>query len=374
MPINLAANIVSRFEANKGVMSASCTQFGVADNTDDEIAEMSTSIQSVASSTGIDPRFILAIIMQESNGCVRAPTTNYGVRNPGLMQSHNGAGTCNDATVSNPCPSSEITQMITDGAAGTSSGDGLKQCLTESGATDVSMYYKAARIYNSGSIASGGNLGAGIATHCYASDVANRLIGWSSGPSACQSGTVGDLTSSESFVSGSSGSSDSSSAAQAATTTSDTAPAPTTSAEPKASTPATSVPGGAFIQTATSIAPEPTTTQASTPTSEPTPAVTTATVEPVPATTTAAPQAATTTAASVPASSSSASTALFSSAQTYPGATAGCQEWYTVQAGDDCDLVDQKFGILLSDLVSWNSGLDYSCSNLWLGYQYCVKA
>jgi hypothetical protein len=94
---------------------------------------MSTVIQSVASSTGIDPRFIFAIILQESNGCVRAPTTNYGVRNPGLMQSHNGAGTCNEATVSNPCPSSEITQMIEDGTAGTSSGDGLKQCLAESG-------------------------------------------------------------------------------------------------------------------------------------------------------------------------------------------------------------------------------------------------
>jgi len=91
------------FEANKGVMSSSCAQWGVADNTDDEISAMSSSIQSVASSTGIDPRFILAIIMQESNGCVRAPTTNYGVRNPGLMQSHDGAGTCNDATVSNPC-------------------------------------------------------------------------------------------------------------------------------------------------------------------------------------------------------------------------------------------------------------------------------
>jgi hypothetical protein len=129
------------FEANKGVMSSSCAQWGVADNTDDEISAMSSSIQSVASSTGIDPRFILAIIMQESNGCVRAPTTNYGVRNPGLMQSHDGAGTCNDATVSNPCPSSEITQMIQDGTAGTSSGDGLEQCIAQSGASDVSMYY-----------------------------------------------------------------------------------------------------------------------------------------------------------------------------------------------------------------------------------------
>ena len=376
-------------------MSSSCTQWGVADNTDDEISEISTAIQSVASSTGIDPRFILAIIMQESNGCVRAPTTNYGVRNPGLMQSHNGAGTCNDATVSNPCPMSEITQMITDGTAGTSSGDGLKQCLTESGTSDVSMYYKAARIYNSGSIDSSGNLGAGIATHCYASDVANRLIGWASGPSSCSSTTIETITTSESFVSGSSGSSgssDSSSVAVAATTTSEAAPDSTTSAEPETSAAASSVPGGAFIQSVTSATPEPTTVAVGTTTSSSAP-VATATVVPIPATTSATPQQPSTTASPEPASTtaapqpattaisppaaSSSSATPSSSASPYgpyPGAIAGCQEMYTVQAGDYCDLVDQKFNISLDQLVSWNSGLDYACSNLWLGYQYCVKA
>ncbi len=127
-------------------------------------------------------------MMQESKGCVRAPTTNYGVTNPGLMQSHDGAGSCNNGAVQNPCPSSEITQMITDGATGTAAGDGLKQCMSESKATDVSEYYKAARIYNSGSVASSGNLQDGIATHCYASDVANRLTGWVKAATACTLG------------------------------------------------------------------------------------------------------------------------------------------------------------------------------------------
>jgi len=353
------------FEANKGVMSSSCAQWGVADNSDDEIDTMSTSIQSVASSTGVDPRFILAIIMQESNGCVRAPTTNYGVRNPGLMQTHNGAGTCNDAEVSHPCPASEITQMIQDGVGGTSSGDGLKQCLSESGASDVSMYYKAARIYNSGSIDTGGNLGAGIATHCYASDVANRLIGWSSGPSSCQADTVGDLTGSVSFVAGSSIASE--------------APAPIkTSVQPSTSTPAAvSIPGGAFIQTATTIVSVPTTTIVPVPTTTivPVPATTTLStqaVKPVPATTTLAPEPVKTS-TSTPTSSNPVIVPS-KSADVYPGATTNCQEWYTVQAGDYCDLIDERFGIDLPQLISWNSGLDYACSNLWLGYQYCVKA
>ena len=131
--------------------------------------------------------------MQESNGCTRVPTTNWGVWNPGLMQSHNGRGTCNDGpgSVQNPCLSIEIIQMIQDGVFGTVSGDGLKQCLTETGVSDVSMYYKAARIYNSGLIDKSGNLGAGVSTNCYVSDIANRLMGWSSGTSKCNPGTIG---------------------------------------------------------------------------------------------------------------------------------------------------------------------------------------
>jgi hypothetical protein len=46
-------------------------------------------------------------------------------------------------------------------------------------------FYRAARIYNSGSIASSGQLQDGIATHCYASDIANRLTGWVWAPHGC---------------------------------------------------------------------------------------------------------------------------------------------------------------------------------------------
>ena len=103
------------------------------------------------------------------------------------MQSHNGAGTCNDAgVIQSPCPSSEIKQMALEGAAGTTTGDGLVQCLQKSGAAgDVSAVYRAARMYNSGSIDPSGYLGAGIATHCYSSDIANRLTGWVLAPYGC---------------------------------------------------------------------------------------------------------------------------------------------------------------------------------------------
>ncbi|CEJ82059.1 hypothetical protein VHEMI02150 [[Torrubiella] hemipterigena] len=176
------------WNTNSAVMTNTCGWNGWgADNSATEIAGINTAIQQVAGETGVDARFILAIVMQESKGCVRAPTTDNGVRNPGLMQSHNGSGSCAGV---NPCPQSQILQMIRDGTAGTSSGDGLQQTLaTAQSATGDSgsrMFYTGARIYNSGS-ATYTNLNDGRgSTACYAEDVANRLTGWILAPSNCQ--------------------------------------------------------------------------------------------------------------------------------------------------------------------------------------------
>ena len=64
------------------------------------------------------------------------------------MQSHDGSGSCNiGGTIQNPCPSSEITQMIKDGSTGTAAGDGLSQLISQTAASDVSKFYKASRMY-----------------------------------------------------------------------------------------------------------------------------------------------------------------------------------------------------------------------------------
>ncbi|KAL1961818.1 hypothetical protein VTN77DRAFT_1030 [Rasamsonia byssochlamydoides] len=183
------------FNASKAVMFSSCAAFTdhegnpVANNSGEEIGDIYNAIQQVANETKVDHRFILAIMLQESGGCVRAPTTNWGVRNPGLMQDHDGSATCNSDlppyTVQNPCPADTITQMIREGTAGTPSGDGLAGCLNEAPGQGAQAFYQAARIYNSGSIAASGNLQDGIATHCYASDIANRLTGWVLAPHGC---------------------------------------------------------------------------------------------------------------------------------------------------------------------------------------------
>lgn len=179
------------WNANLPLMRRSCgfNNWG-ADNSAAEIDGIKNAINSVSGQTGVDKRFILAIVMQESKGCVRVPTTvspDGRVHNPGLMQTHNGSGSCEKR---NPCPNSEITQMIKDGAAGTSSGDGLQQTLAkakkDTGDGSSRMYYAGARIYNSGS-ATYSNLNDGRkATNCYSNDVANRLTGWTNAQSQCR--------------------------------------------------------------------------------------------------------------------------------------------------------------------------------------------
>jgi hypothetical protein len=178
------------FNRNRPLMTESCSQFTVANDLQEEISSVYTAVQQISAQTGVDQRFILAIIMQESGGCVRVPTTNWGVRNPGIMQSHNGQGTCNENSVSTPCTQEQVTQMVSDGAAGTASGDGLIQIINRLGGTSgpAQGFYKTARTYNSGSIAASGNLQDGIATHCYASDIANRLLGWATAPHGCNLG------------------------------------------------------------------------------------------------------------------------------------------------------------------------------------------
>lgn len=175
------------FDANKGLMEKSCGFNGWgADNSAAEIASIDSAIRQVAQESGVDNRAILAVVMQESKGCVRVPTTDNGVKNPGLMQSHNGQGSCAGV---NPCPASQILQMIRDGVTGTPFGPGIQgtiqQAKTLTGDSGARAVYTGARIYNSGS-ATVTNLDDGRgSTVCYAADVANRLTGWTLSPSAC---------------------------------------------------------------------------------------------------------------------------------------------------------------------------------------------
>ncbi|KAJ5115624.1 hypothetical protein N7476_005116, partial [Penicillium atrosanguineum] len=308
------------FDKNKAILKASCVQFDAKQDSDEEISYLSSSIQTVAASSGVDARFILAIVLQESNGCVRVGTTDNGVTNPGLMQSHAGTGSCGSDKQS-PCAKSEILQMIKDGTEGTPSGDGLKQCLTKNGKNGATAYYRAARCYNSGSVASSGNLGQGGSTHCYVSDVVNRLLGWFSGPSACNEATVGSLSNAQSV--GSSSADLPSSLSTSASSSGQSVLFSSAAAQLSSSTTES-------LSFATS-----TTTRAST---------------------------------SYPRPSSTPCVPI------YPYAISNCRVYATVEPGDYCQKIETEHGISAAQLRNWNPGLDDACTNLWCGYRYCVEA
>ena len=100
-------------------MFASCGNDGLANDSGPEVGSIYNGIQQIAQQSGVDHRFILAVIMQESNGCVRIGTTidpSGTIYNPGLMQDFDGYYTCNTSQndeyhenlgVVNPCPQGE---------------------------------------------------------------------------------------------------------------------------------------------------------------------------------------------------------------------------------------------------------------------------
>lgn len=89
-----------------------------------------------------------------------------------------------------PCPDEVIRNMIFDGTLGQELDASLTEALQFYGEREdedgVERYYKAARRYNSGAMITTPDLGVG-STNCYASDVANWLVGgmYRNGRSGC---------------------------------------------------------------------------------------------------------------------------------------------------------------------------------------------
>jgi hypothetical protein len=167
---------------------------------------MKQAIKDESQASGIPKELILAIVMQESKGCVRIHTTGGGVNiNPGLMQGR-GTATCNPGSEDGndhsiyPCPKNTIVAMIHQGTAGQGLPTTLKGELNKfSNDDDDSKFYKAARRYNSGDDGYHKPGEANLAvsnTPCYASDIANRLV--QPGIECnCNSETVKSLTETE---------------------------------------------------------------------------------------------------------------------------------------------------------------------------------
>lgn len=80
------------------------------DTTDAELPVIRNAVQNSAMATGVDHRFILASMMEESMDCTRVYITKTGNGSPGVVQNHAGNATCNSgkqgtpASVLNRCP------------------------------------------------------------------------------------------------------------------------------------------------------------------------------------------------------------------------------------------------------------------------------
>lgn len=177
------------WNANLPLVQEACSSNGWgADNSRIELNAIAENIQRVSSETDLDARFILANLMEGSQGCVRVPTfTVDEYRRSGLMQSYEGSASCVGVE---PCSPTAIYLMIKEGTAGTSVGsDGLQpsyartsRLLNDNGSR---AYYAAVRLYNS-NVVSFGDLNDGFGgSNCYAVNVANRLTGWTFADSTC---------------------------------------------------------------------------------------------------------------------------------------------------------------------------------------------
>jgi hypothetical protein len=55
-----------------------------------------------------------------------------------------------------------------------------------------------------------------------------------------------------------------------------------------------------------------------------------------------------------------------------PGVVSNYKKYHLIKDGESCWFIYTDAGIALAQLHKWNSQVDASCSNLWLGYYICV--
>ncbi|KAJ5591397.1 hypothetical protein N7450_005369 [Penicillium hetheringtonii] len=55
-----------------------------------------------------------------------------------------------------------------------------------------------------------------------------------------------------------------------------------------------------------------------------------------------------------------------------PGIVSNCKTYHLIKDGDSCYSINTAAKITLAQFRSWNTQVDASCSNLWLGYYVCI--
>ncbi|CAI7636367.1 unnamed protein product [Penicillium bialowiezense] len=70
-------------------------------------------------------------------------------------------------------------------------------------------------------------------------------------------------------------------------------------------------------------------------------------------------------------SSSSSSLAPYQPQQS--GTAATCDQYHLVGDGDSCSAIESQYDISLTEFLAWNPSLNSDCTNLLVGYYYCVN-
>ncbi|TFK97431.1 hypothetical protein BDV98DRAFT_262897 [Pterulicium gracile] len=55
------------------------------------------------------------------------------------------------------------------------------------------------------------------------------------------------------------------------------------------------------------------------------------------------------------------------------GGNGGCLQTHTVNPGDFCWDLGQRFGVSVAQIISWNPSVNAGCTNLQIGQQLCVR-
>ncbi|KKK23232.1 hypothetical protein AOCH_007242 [Aspergillus ochraceoroseus] len=78
---------------------------------------------------------------------------------------------------------------------------------------------------------------------------------------------------------------------------------------------------------------------------------------------------------STPTGSGSGSATLSTSSMgpTRTEVVSGCRLFHAVQNGNTCLLIERKYGIIAAQFYKWNPTIGSTCTNMRLGYAYCVK-
>ncbi|KAJ5135357.1 uncharacterized protein N7515_004635 [Penicillium bovifimosum] len=55
-----------------------------------------------------------------------------------------------------------------------------------------------------------------------------------------------------------------------------------------------------------------------------------------------------------------------------PNTVSNCAKWHLVASGDSCWSIEQQYSITAAQFGNWNPYIGSSCASLWLGYYVCV--